>query len=77
MFIGRHINGFDAVDGGFGVGQRNLEGKMLLEFCLKNELCVSTTCLKREESRKVTFRLEENETDRDFVLIKRTPMGFF
>ena len=32
--VGRHI------DGGHGVGQRNLEGKMLLEFCLEKELCV-------------------------------------
>ena len=29
--IGRH---FDGVHGGYGVGQRNLEGRMLLEFCL-------------------------------------------
>ena len=26
-----------------GVGKRNLEGRMLLEFCLEKELCVSTT----------------------------------
>ena len=35
--VGRHIDG---VHGGHGVGQRNLEGKMLLEFCLEKELCV-------------------------------------
>ena len=33
--IGRHIDGFDGLHGGYGVGQRNLEGRMLLEFCLE------------------------------------------
>ena len=37
--VGRHIDGFhiDGVDGvheGYGVCQRSLEGRMLLEFCL-------------------------------------------
>ena len=35
---------------------------MLLKFCLEKELCVSNTWLKREEKRKVTFRMGENET---------------
>ena len=38
--VGRHIDGLDGVHGGYGVGQRNLEGRMLLEFCLEKELCV-------------------------------------
>ena len=33
---GRHIDGFDGVHGGHGVGQRNLEGRMLIESCLDN-----------------------------------------
>ena len=48
--------------GGYGVGQRNMEGGMLLEFCLEKELCLSSTWFKREEKRKVTFRIGENET---------------
>ena len=38
--VGGHIDGFDVVHGGFGVGRRNLEGRILLEFCLEKELCV-------------------------------------
>ena len=40
--FGRHIgrHGVDGVHGRFGVGQRNLEGRMLLEFCLEiNYVC--------------------------------------
>ena len=36
----RHVSGIDGVYGGYGVGQRNLEGGMLLEFCLEKELHV-------------------------------------
>ena len=39
----RHIDGFDGVRGGYGVGQRNVAGRMLLEFCLENEVCASNT----------------------------------
>ena len=67
--IGWHIDGLDRVDGGYGVGQRNLEGRMLLMFCLDKKLCVSNTWLRREEKWKVTFRMCENETEIDFVLI--------
>ena len=47
--VGRHIDGFDEVHEAYGVGQRNLEGRMLSQFCLKKELCVSNTLLKRKE----------------------------
>ena len=69
--VGRHIDSFDGVHRIYGVGRRNLEGKMLLEFCLEKELCVPNTSFKREEKRKVTFRMGENTTEIDFVLIKK------
>ena len=55
--IGRHI------DGWYGVDQRNLEVRMLIEFCPKTELYVSNTRLKGEKKRNVMFRLGENETE--------------
>ena len=58
--VGRHIDGLHGVHGWYGVGQRNLEGRMLLEFCLEKELCESNRWSKREEKRKVTFRMGEN-----------------
>ena len=44
---------------------------MLLEFCLQKELCVLSTWHKREKKRKETFRMGENETEVDFVSIKK------
>ena len=69
--VGRHMDGFDMVYGGYGVSHRNLEGRMLLEFCLEKELCVSNTWFRREKKCKVTFRMGENEKEIDFVLIKK------
>ena len=32
-FVGRHIDALDGVHGGYDICQRNLEERMLLEFC--------------------------------------------
>ena len=57
--MGRHIDGCDVVYGGYGVDQRNLDGRTLFEFCLEEELCVSNKWSKGGENRKVTFKLGE------------------
>ena len=57
--IGRHIDVFVGVHRGYGVGRRNLEGRMLLEYCLEKRLCVSNTWLKGEEKKKVTLIMGE------------------
>ena len=49
----------------------DMEGRMLLEFCLENELRVPNTWFRIDEKRKVTFRMGENETEIDVVLIKK------
>ena len=69
--IVRHVDGFVEIHAGYSVGQSNLEGRMLLEFCME-ELCASNTWLKCEEKRKVTFRMGESETEIDFVLNKES-----
>ena len=65
----RHIDRSGGVVGRYGVGQRNLKMKMLLEFCLGKELCVLNAWFSRMEKRKLTFRLSENEIEIAFVLI--------
>ena len=71
--IGRVIYGFVGVHGGYGVGQRNLEGRMLFKFCLEKLLCVSNTWFKREEKRKVTFRICKKKKKLLCVDKERTP----
>ena len=69
--IGRHIDSFDGMNGGYGVGKRKLERGIILEFYLEKELCVSNTWLRKEEKRKMTVRMGENKTEVDFVLTKK------
>ena len=38
-YVGMHVDGCDGAHGWYGVGQRNSEGRMLLEFCLRNYVC--------------------------------------
>ena len=68
---GRHFDGLDWVHAGYVVGRTYMEGRILLEFYLGKELCVSNTWFKREERRKVKFRIGENKPEIDFVLIKK------
>ena len=51
----------DEVHGGYGEGQRNLEGRMLLEICLEKKLCMSNTWCMSVKKRKVTYRMGEKE----------------
>ena len=33
VHVGRRIDGFEGVHGGYGIGKRNVEGRRLLKFC--------------------------------------------
>ena len=66
--VGRRIDGFEGVHGGYGIGKRNAEGRRLLEFCNEKELCVANTWFEKEQ-RKITNGMGENETEIDFVLV--------
>ena len=41
--VGRGIDGFEGVHGECGIVQRNVEGRRLLKFYNKKELCVANT----------------------------------
>ena len=52
--VGKQIEGYEGVHGGNGIGERNVEGIMLLEFCDEKELCAANTLFKKGQKRKVT-----------------------
>ena len=54
--------------GGNGIGERNVEGKMLLEFCYEKKLCVANTWFRKGEKR-VTYSAGENGMEINFVLV--------
>ena len=67
--VGKQVEGYEGVHGGNGIGERNVEGKMLLEFWDEKELCVTNTWFRKGEKRKATFSSGENEMEIDFVLV--------
>ena len=48
--VGRWIDGFEGVHGGYGICKRYVEGRRLLEFCNKNELCVENTWFEKKRN---------------------------
>ena len=51
--VKKKVDGFECIHEGNGIGQQNLEGKMLLEFCHQKDLYVVNTWFNKEK-RKVT-----------------------
>ena len=74
--VGEEIEGFVGVHGGIGIGQRNAEGRMLLEFCDERELCVANTWFKKTDKRKITFKSGNNEFEIDFILVNKENRKF-
>ena len=72
--VGKWMEGYEGVHGGNGIRKRNVEGKMLLEFCDEKELSVVNIWFRKGEKRKVTCSAGENETEIDFVLVAKGEM---
>ena len=67
--VGRRIDGFESVHGGYGIGKRNVGGRRLLEFSDEKELCVANTWFEKKKQRKTTCSMGENKTETDFALV--------
>ena len=74
--IGKEVDGFKGVHGSFGIGKRNVEGRLPLEFCVEKGLCVGNSWIKKKDNRKVTFKGECSGTKKDFVLMKGSQRKF-
>ena len=53
-----------------------MQGRLLLEFCVKKNLCVGNSWFKKKDSRKVTFNGGCIGTEIDFVLMKKRQRKF-
>ena len=66
--VGKCAEGFEGIHGGYGIGKRNAEGRMLLDFCDQKELWAANTWYKKNDKRKVAYSSGGNDTEIDFVL---------
>ena len=74
--VGEEIECLEGVHRGNGIGHRNAEGRMLLEFCDERELCVANTWFKKTDKRKITFKSGNNESEIDFILVSKENRKF-
>ena len=61
--VGKCAEGFEGIHGGYGVGKRNAEGRLLLDFCDQKKLCVANTWFKKKDERKVNYSSGRNDTE--------------
>ena len=50
--VGRWIDGFEGVHGGYGIGKTNVEGRRVLEFVTKKSCAWQIHSLKRRSREK-------------------------
>jgi hypothetical protein len=69
--VGKDVDGFPEVHGGYGFGARNMEGERVLEFCEAMECVVCNTCYNKQKSQLITYCSGGHETVTDYVIERR------
>ena len=68
--VGRNADGYEGVHGGFGYGERNDEGRRLLELADAHGMVVGNTLFTRSLERSITYRSGEHKSMIDYVLVR-------
>ena len=66
--VGKESNGFSAVHGGWGYGERNKEGETILEEAVAHGLVVLNTRFKKREDHLVTYESGGRRSQIDYIL---------
>ena len=69
--VGKTKTGFEGVHGCFGLGDRNQEGKGILDFAVAYDLLVANTLFRKRLSHLVTFSSGQHTSKIDFALNRR------
>ncbi|XP_056695105.1 uncharacterized protein [Spinacia oleracea] len=70
--VGSSRDGLESIHGGFGYGERNEVGKVILGFSLAYDLGIMNTCFEKRDSHLVTYRSGDNTSQIDFVLVRNS-----
>jgi len=68
--VGRKADGYEGVHGGFGYGNRNLEGDLILEFCDATEMVICNTWFKKRTNNVITYESGGMRTMIDYILTR-------
>ena len=68
--IGTNAAGYDGVHGGYGFGDRNIDGERLLEFVESLDLVICNSLFKKRKSHLVTYSSGGAQTQIDYILTR-------
>ena len=68
--IGTNAAGYDGVHGGYGFGDRNMDGERLLEFAESLDLVICNSLFKKRKSHLVTYSSGGAQTQSDYILTR-------
>ena len=70
--VGEKADGFEGVHGGYGFGDRNVEGEMLLEFGEAMEFVILNTWFQKEIAKLVTYESGGCKSQIDYILVRKS-----
>ncbi|XP_019229364.1 PREDICTED: craniofacial development protein 2-like [Nicotiana attenuata] len=73
--IGVAAGSYGEVHGGFGLGDRNGGGTLLLDFAKAFDLVIANSTFSKREKHLVTFRSSAVKTQIDYLLLRRCDRG--
>ncbi|XP_070023312.1 uncharacterized protein [Nicotiana sylvestris] len=73
--IGETADGYDEVHGGFGFGERNGGGTLLLDFAKVFGLVIAKSNFLKRKEHLVTFQNAVAKTQIDYLLLRRCDSG--
>ena len=69
---GEKADGFEGVHAGYGFGDRNVEGEMLLEFGEAMEFVILNTWFQKEIAKLVTYESGGCKSQIDYILVRKS-----
>ena len=72
--VGRFSQGYDGIHGGFGWGERNRDGKEILEFADSLDMVVGNTFFKKDDEKLTTFKSGNCATVIDYAVMQKEVM---
>ena len=70
------MDGFQRITGGFSIGERNQEGRMLLECCGANHLCIASTWLRKADKKNIAFDSGCSKSENIFCVMENADRKF-
>ncbi|WP_161412682.1 hypothetical protein, partial [Klebsiella pneumoniae] len=69
--VGKEIEDFKSIHGGYGFGETNEGGRTILDFALAYEFVIANTLFKKRDDHLITYKNGHSKTQIDYFLIRK------